>query len=121
MRRRDFLRMGAAGVAGLASAPLWLEAANAEEGKAIPQRLAGSKFKLSLAAYSFRRELSGTKPAMTLDDFIDYCAKQRLDATELTSYYFRRTDKPYLLGLRRRAYVNGLAISGHAAAKRLRR
>ncbi|MEM7234050.1 MAG: sugar phosphate isomerase/epimerase family protein [Planctomycetota bacterium] len=114
MRRRDFLRKGAAGVAGLASAPIWLEAANAKEEKekTISQRLAGSKFKLSLAAYSFRRELSGTKPAMTLDGFIDYCAKQRLDATELTSYYFRRTDKPFLLGLRRRAYVNGLAISG---------
>ena len=49
---------------------------------------------------------------MTLEEFIDLCARERLDATELTSYYFRRTDRSFLLSLRRRAYVNGLAISG---------
>jgi sugar phosphate isomerase/epimerase len=49
---------------------------------------------------------------MTLEDFIDFCARQELDGAEVTSYYFRRTDEKYLAELRRRAHVNGLAISG---------
>ena len=75
-------------------------------------RHSGTKLKLSCAAYSFRKELSGDSPTLSLMDFVDFCAAQELDATELTSYYFRRTDTEYLNALKRRAYVNGLAISG---------
>ena len=74
--------------------------------------LGGSGLQLSLAAYSFRRELSGKKPTMTLERFVDYCAEQELQATELTEYYFRDKSPAYICALRRRAYVNGLAISG---------
>ena len=49
---------------------------------------------------------------MTLEGFVDYCAEQELQATELTEYYFRDKSPGYICALRRRAYVNGLAISG---------
>ena len=78
----------------------------------IADRVDGSGLQLSLAAYSFRRELSGEKPVMTLERFVDYCAEQDLQATELTEYYFRDKSPGYICALRRRAYVNGLAISG---------
>ncbi|TWT30605.1 sugar phosphate isomerase/epimerase family protein [Blastopirellula retiformator] len=72
-------------------------------------------FKLSLAAYSYRRLLQGDKPQLTLADFIDDCAKMQLDGTELTSYYFPpnvTTDQ--LLELKRQAFLLGLSISGTA-------
>ena len=50
----------------------------------VADRVDGSGLQLSLAAYSFRRELSGKKPTMTLERFVDYCAEQDLQATELT-------------------------------------
>ena len=123
MNRRSFLKAGAvaavvgavegaraggaAGAVEAAGATAFARAKSKVEG-----RLPGSSLQLSLAAYSFRKELSGDQPSMTLDDFVDLCAREGLNATELTSYYFRRTDPEYLLSLRRRAYVNGLAISG---------
>tara|TARA_B100000953_G_scaffold294611_1_gene284642 strand:+ start:251 stop:1141 length:891 start_codon:yes stop_codon:yes gene_type:complete len=78
----------------------------------VKDRVDGSSLQLSLAAYSFRRELSGKKPTMTLERFVDYCAEQELQATELTEYYFRDKSPGYICALRRRACVNGLAISG---------
>jgi len=78
----------------------------------VADRVAGSALRLGLAAYSFRKELSGPSPTMTLEGFIDYCAERGLEATELTEYYFRSKDPQYVRALRRRAYVNGLAISG---------
>ena len=117
MQRRDFIRstVAAASIGGL----LGVEGnvANAQPA-AVPGasrvagRVDGSGLQLSLAAYSFRRELSGKTPAMTLERFVDYCAEQDLQATELTEYYFRDKSPEYICALRRRAYVNGLAISG---------
>jgi sugar phosphate isomerase/epimerase len=49
---------------------------------------------------------------MTLEDFIDFCAAQGVAGTELTSYYFRRTDREYLVALKRRAFLNGLTVTG---------
>jgi sugar phosphate isomerase/epimerase len=73
------------------------------------------KFKFSLAAYSYRRLLQGDDASLTLDDFIDDCAKMQLDGTELTSYYFPDPVTPkYLRTLKRRAFRAGLAISGTA-------
>jgi len=76
--------------------------------------------KLSLAAYSMKRYLGakpGTKGAMDMGGFIDYCAKLRLDGTELTSYWFPKSVTPeYLAGLKRRAHLAGLDISGGAIA-----
>jgi sugar phosphate isomerase/epimerase len=87
------------------------EGAKPAESK-VASRLPGAKLRLSLAAYSFRQLLSGQNPSMSLEEFVDLCAREGLEGTELTSYYFRRTDPEYLYSLRRRAYVNGLTISG---------
>jgi sugar phosphate isomerase/epimerase len=69
--------------------------------------------KLSLAAYSFRDYLKGPKKSMTLEDFIDLCAENNLDGTELTSYYFPDPVTPeYCHQLRKRAFLLGLTVSG---------
>lgn len=73
------------------------------------------KFKFSLAAYSYRRLLSGEEPELDLSDFIDDCAKMQLEATELTSYYFpTEVTHDYLRSLKQQCFHLGLAISGTA-------
>ncbi len=73
------------------------------------------KFKFSLAAYSYRRLLSGAKPELTLADFIRDCAEMQLEATELTSYYMPATpSKDYLLQLKKSCFELGLDVSGTA-------
>ncbi len=117
MQRRDFIRstVAAASLGGLLAAEenaLRAASAPVPGASLVKDRVDGSSLQLSLAAYSFRRELSGKKPTMTLERFVDYCAEQELQATELTEYYFRDKSPGYICSLRRRAYVNGLAISG---------
>lgn len=78
--------------------------------------------KLSLAAYSFNRQLvrRGTpeqlaKADMRLENFIDYCAKLEIEGCEPTSYYFPRdVSHDYLLNVKRQAFTLGLDISGTA-------
>ena len=75
--------------------------------------------KLSLAGYSFNRMLPrpGRKPEgeITLNDFIDYCAKLNLDGTELTYYYFpAEVTNEYLMNLKQQTFRLGLDISGTA-------
>jgi sugar phosphate isomerase/epimerase len=81
-----------------------------------PIRRSGpSHLRLSIAAYSFRQELtSKPKPKMTLDDFIDLAAGMDLDAVELTAYYFPRTTPDYLAHLKGRCTRLGLDVSGTA-------
>jgi sugar phosphate isomerase/epimerase len=112
LTRRSFL----AGVAGAAAVSLTRPASGIEPFK----RSAKPIMKLSLAAYSMKRYLAakpGTKGAMDMGGFIDYCAKLRLDGTELTSYWFPKTVSPeYLASLKRRAHLAGIDISGGAIA-----
>ena len=110
MQRRDFIRstVAAASLGGLLAAEQnAVRAASAPVPGAslVKDRVDGSSLQLSLAAYSFRRELSGKKPTMTLEGFVDYCAEQELQATELTEYYFRDKSPGYICALRRRAHV----------------
>jgi len=87
-----------------------------------PRRHGPPLLKLSLAGYSFNRQLAkrGTpeeiaKAEMTLEGFIDFCAAQGLGATELTGYYFPRDITPeYLLSIRAQTHRLGLTISGTA-------
>ena len=65
-----------------------------------PKRNGKSHMKLSLAAYSFNKFLVNRGTAeqiaaakMKLEDFIQFCADQNLDGTELTSYYFPKDVK----------------------------
>lgn len=109
VNRRGFLQSGCAAGLGLATARSAVAMAP------IPH-IDGSRLKLSIAAYSFRKELKADPPQMTLiDDFVEFAAKQGLDAIEPTSYYFPEpvTDE-YLLELKRRAFLQGLDISGTA-------
>lgn len=115
--RREFLEViGALGLT--AAATTSLQAAQPIK------RIGRPYMKLSLAAYSFNRELERNWPRrpakpktdpMTLLQFIDFCADLDLDATELTSYYFPAdiTDA-YLLEVKERTFRLGLDISGTA-------
>lgn len=84
-----------------------------------PFRRSGTQvLKLSLAAYSLRRffraeQASGKQ--LDMAGFIDYCGSLGLDGTELTSYFFPPAfDRAYLNGLKRRAHIAGVDISGGA-------
>lgn len=87
-----------------------------------PVRSGSPLLKLSLAGYSFNRQLAkrGTpeeiaKAEMTLEKFIDFCAAQGLGATELTGYYFpKEITTEYLLSIRAQTHRLGLSISGTA-------
>ena len=54
--------------------------------------MGGPRLKVSLNAYSFNTALvapaSGGKPAMTLFDLLDFCARHNFDAIDPTGYYF---------------------------------
>ncbi len=120
--RRGFLATSAAGIlsgtALLSGSPAPVQAA-----EPLP-RNGASHMKLSLAAYSMRKYLprnwpsprgDNSKAAMSMTDFVDYCAALNLDGCELTSYFFpEKVDDAYLLGLKQQAFRLGLTISGTA-------
>jgi sugar phosphate isomerase/epimerase len=77
-------------------------------------RQSGTRVRLGLNLYSFNEPLrAGT---VTLDDVVDYCAQQGLDGLDATGYYFpgypQVPDDAFLCRLKRRAFVNGVTISG---------
>ena len=78
------------------------------------ERRAGTRIRIGLNAYSFNKPLMAH--TMTLDDVIDYCAEQRIDGVDLTGYYFpgypQVPSDEFLFQLKRRAFVNGVTISG---------
>src|SRR3954467_5331038 len=78
------------------------------------KRNPGTRIRIGLNAYSFNRPLlNGT---MTLSDVIDYCAAQNIDGLDATGYYFPGYPKvpsdEYIFDLKRKAYLNGVTISG---------
>jgi len=87
-----------------------------------PKRQGNSHLRLSLAGYSFHRQMvrRGTaeqisRAEMNLERFIQFCSDQGLSATELTGYYFPQTITPeYLLGLRSLLHRQGLSVSATA-------
>ena len=112
LSRRSFLAAGA-GALGLAGTARAIE----------PLKRTGKPLlRLSLAAYSMKKYLAaapGKPGAMDMGGFVDYCAKLRLDGAELTSYWFPKTvTGAYLAGLKRRAHLAGVDISGGAIANR---
>lgn len=115
--RRQFMRSGLAAAAGAA---MLNRAAPGAEAIEPLNRPFGKRFKLSLAGYSYRKYLQGDPrrniPAtMTIEEFLDECAKLGLGASEPTSYYFPNpVTEEFLLGFRRRAFLLGLDISGTA-------
>ncbi len=99
---------------GLAAAAASALPGKAHAGEESPARRAGSKIRLSLAAYSFRDYLpQGGKPGkFTLHELCDMAAGWDLDAIELTSYYFSSEDSAYIHSLKAKAFRLGLDISG---------
>jgi sugar phosphate isomerase/epimerase len=76
-------------------------------------RDSGVRVKIALNAYSFDEQLR--KGTMTLEALIDFCAEQGLDALDATGYYFptypRVPTDETIYRLKRKAYLNGVAIS----------
>ena len=92
-----------AGAAGVGATARWALAVEP------PRRSAGSRFRLSCAAYSMRKYLDLKSPKMTLEDFISRCAEWGSDGVELTEYYFPKPIEPSYIGkLKRLAFLNGL-------------
>src|SRR5262245_63228438 len=80
--------------------------------RAIPPigRTRPSHLKLSVAAYSYRKYLTGPNPKMDLFDFANLAADAGLDAIEPTSYYFPKdVNNEYLHRLKQHAFILGLA------------
>ena len=104
MRRRNFLKASGLILGGL---PLgWsVKGAGVQDLKHI---------KISCNMYSFNQQL--TKGEMTLEEAIDFCAELDFDAVDPTAYYFTGYPEvpsdPTLYGIKRRAFVQGMDISG---------
>lgn len=111
IRRRRFLS-AALGTAALSAAGAPFAGRVAAQGRV--SRSHGTRVRLGLNAYSFNEPLrAGT---MTLDDLVDYCAEHGVDGLDATGYYFtgypKVPDDAVLYRLKRRAFVNGVTISG---------
>jgi len=102
---------------------LLVAAGAAAAGAALPARAhvdpserratAGAPYKLAVAAYSYRKFLTGPGATMTLFDFIRKCAEMGADGVELTEYYFQKPVTPeYVMRLKREAHLWGQSITG---------
>ena len=114
LTRRHFLTTSAVGCASLAAAGVFMNPVSAAENVTRPGE---PLLKLSLAAYSFNRQLGrgGKAGSMTLLDFINFCAEMELPATELTGYYFPAPlTNEYLMQVKAKTFRLGLDISGTA-------
>jgi sugar phosphate isomerase/epimerase len=91
-----------------------VHAAPREGGDGRVVRRAGTRLRIGLNAYSFNKPLMAHQ--MNLDEVIDYCAEQNIDGVDLTGYYFPHypgvPGDAFLYKLKRRAYLNGVTISG---------
>jgi len=82
---------------------------NGKTVKNFPTRL-----KTSLNAYSFNKPL--TSGEMNLDQLIEFCAQNQIDAVDLTAYYFpgypEVPSDEYLYHIKQKAFLMGVEISG---------
>lgn len=106
--RRQMLA-GSLGLAAHHSIP----AAAAAPYSGIVARSSGTRVKLGLNAYSFDKPLRENR--VSLAQLVDFCAKNSIDALDATGYYFAGYPKApsdeTIFRLKRKAYVNGVAIS----------
>ncbi|MBM4094932.1 MAG: sugar phosphate isomerase/epimerase [Planctomycetes bacterium] len=114
--RRDFLRqsavcsaVAASGLIGTCRIP------RARAIEPVVRETTGTKYKFTLAGYSYRKLLTGQNPPCTLEDFVKDCARFGLEGTEPTSYYFPQpVTSEYLCRLKGLAFRLGLSISSTA-------
>lgn len=73
-----------------------------------------TKLKTSLNAYSFSKPLLSGE--MNLDQLIEFCALNQIDAVDLTAYYFpgypEVPSDEYLYHIKQKAFLLGVEISG---------
>ncbi|GAA4448893.1 sugar phosphate isomerase/epimerase [Novipirellula rosea] len=123
MKRRQFIQNTLA--AGTSVALACQSLSSASVAREPIARSGPPRFQLALAAYSFRSYFSFMKerpqkpaddgPAIDMAGFIDYCTMHGFDAAELTSYFFDPLPTAdYFLELKRKAFEQGVAISGTA-------
>ncbi|MCY4593295.1 MAG: sugar phosphate isomerase/epimerase [Bryobacterales bacterium] len=109
MRRRNFLNQ-AMGLAAMSAA----SASPAAAATGAIDRRAGTRIKIGLNAYSFNAPLRDG--SMTLDDMIDFCAAENVDAVDATGYYFPGYPKvpndEFIYDFKRKAFLNGVTVSG---------
>ena len=72
------------------------------------------KLKTSLNAFSFNKPLLNGE--MNLDQLLEFCAENQIDAVDLTAYYFpgypEVPSDDYLYHIRQKAFLLGVEISG---------
>jgi len=78
------------------------------------ERHSGSKIKFGLNAYSFNEPLRSGR--MTLHDVVAFCASLNFSGLDATGYYFPGypdvPDDSFVYSLKRKAFLNGITISG---------
>src|ERR1017187_10732436 len=83
IERRSFLS-GALALASFSAAPPLARGTGVTSAKVI--RTPGIRLKIGLNAYSFDAQLRSG--ATTLEELVDFCAANGLDALDATGYYF---------------------------------
>lgn len=82
--------------------------------KAKPYKNFPTKLKTSLNAYSFNGPLM--KGDMNLDQLLEFCAANQIDAVDITAYYFpgypEVPSDEYLYHIKQKAFLLGVEISG---------
>ena len=110
IERRSFLS-GALALASFSAVPPLARGTGVTSAKVI--RTPGIRLKIGLNAYSFDAQLRSG--ATTLEELVDFCAANGLDALDATGYYFPGYPKvpsdETIYSLKRRAYLNGVSIS----------
>jgi sugar phosphate isomerase/epimerase len=105
--RRQFIQtvgVGALSGAGLALAGKGAEIRPMADSPQSPRLLIGC------TAFSFGKPLGAGK--MTMEDFILKCVEMGVVGAELTAYWYKSTERAYLLSLRHLASKNGVTIAG---------
>lgn len=120
--RREFLKSASlAGIGALAAGSFVTDTALSA---GVQKKSESDKLKLSLAAYSFNRDMQKSWPkprprkspaTMDIQSFVRYCGELKLDGCELTSYYFPNpVSEDYLKETRDLTASLGMEVSGTA-------
>ncbi|NOY01033.1 MAG: sugar phosphate isomerase/epimerase [Verrucomicrobia bacterium] len=120
--RRNFLRTAGITAASLSGASLGNSVLAVN--KPFNRAPGGARLRLGLAAYSMRNYFSWMKgkpkkgvkePQITMNGFVDFCAKHNCGGAELTSYFFPGdADEQYYADMRAYAHQRGVEICGTA-------
>ncbi len=115
--RRDFIKSVSVWPIGAAVAGVGDVTAAAQQ---PVRRVGGPRLKISLNAYSFNGALTTPakdgKPAATLFDVLEFCARENFDGIDPTGYYFPGYPKvpadSFINDFKRRAFQLGIDITG---------